>query len=67
MTINKTMPKPLLGPYPHLRLCGQLGKAPIKSNTRAINRIVPKVILTLLNYKWMFPVPNSPTRPMTIR
>jgi len=39
--ITPTMP---LGPYPHPRLCGQVGTTPRRTRTRTINRIVPRLI-----------------------
>jgi hypothetical protein len=36
-----TAPSAPLGPYPQLRLCGQLGSAPTNSRIRRINTIVP--------------------------
>ena len=38
--INSSRPSPPLGKYPQLRLWGQVGSAPIRSNTRMTIRMV---------------------------
>jgi hypothetical protein len=39
--ITTTRPRPPLGPYPQLLLCGHEGKAPINSRMSTMSRIVP--------------------------
>lgn len=40
-----TIPSPPLGPYPHPRLCGHAGIAPISNKITMINSMVPSVML----------------------
>jgi hypothetical protein len=35
-----TIPRPPLGKYPQLRLCGHVGAEPIAATTRTINKMV---------------------------
>ena len=55
--ISTTSPRPPLGPYPQLRLCPQVGRAPMRIRIRTIRRMSEMDMAVFLG--WLPPFFNG--------
>lgn len=55
MTIIRIVPRPPLGPYPHLLLCGHVGSAPMRRRMRTTSRMVFITTYRMRSADWLHP------------
>ena len=54
-TMTRIVPRPPLGPYPHLLLCGHVGSAPMRRRMRMTSSMVFMTVDRMRNVDWLHP------------